>query len=144
MIDGLIYIYEKMRFILMAIAVIMATAVKGQVDPVKPGTIPDSVLALNDCFFKIEKLDQYQKEKRKFGSPGQNGDIRLSVHVMQRSFFKEDSGKNIIVGFINEKRKADWEVAYIVRFDSAHHVLSVNKPHAMTNEETALALAPKR
>ena len=57
----------------------------------------------------------------------------------------EDSGKSIIVGFINEQWKTDWKVAYVVRFDSAHQVLSVKKPRGMTHEETELALAdPKK
>ena len=131
---------KKMYFILMIIAMIVAPAVKGQVNMVKPEKMPDSLWALNDCYFKIEKLDQYQKEKRKLESPIRNGDVLLVVHIVPRSFFKEDSGKSIIAGFINEQWKTDWKVAYVVRFDSAHHILSVKKPRGMTHEEKELAL----
>jgi hypothetical protein len=136
---------KKMYFILMVIAIITAPAVKGQVNMVKPENIPDSLWSLNDCYFKIEKLGQYQKEKRKLESSIRNGDVLLVVHIIPRSFFKEDSGKSIIAGFINEQWKTDdWKVDYIVRFDSAHHVLSVKKSRGMTHEETELALAPPK
>lgn len=135
-----------MYFILLTVAMIAAPAVRGQVNMVKPENVPDSVWALNDCYFKIEKLGQYQKEKRKLESPMQNGDVLLAVNIIRRSFFKEDSGKSIIVGFINEQWKTiNWKVAYVIRFDSAHNILSVKKPQAMTHEETELALgAPKK
>lgn len=136
---------KKVYFILMIIAEIVAPAAKGQVNMVKPENMPDSLWALNDCYFKIEKLGQFQKEKRRLESPIRNGDVLLVVHIIPRSFFKEDSGKSIIAGFINEQWKTDWKVAYVIRFDSAHHVLSVKKPRGMTHEETELALAaPKK
>src|ERR1700722_12445118 len=131
---------KKMYFILMTVAMIAAPAVKGQANMVKPENVPDSVWALNDCYFKIEKLGQYQKEKRKLESRIQSGDVLLAVHIIPRSFFKEDSGKSIIVGFINEQWKTNRKVAYVVRFDRAHNILSVKKPQAMTDEETELAL----
>lgn len=135
---------KKMYFILTIGAMIVASAVKGQVNMVKPEKVPDSVWTLNDCYSKIEKLGPYQKEKSKLKLSMQNGDVLLAVHIIPRSFFKEDSGKNIIVGFINEQWKTDdWKVAYVVRFDIAHQVLSVKKPRGMTQEETELALGPK-
>jgi hypothetical protein len=61
------------------------------------------------------------------------------------AFFKEDSGKNIIVAFINEEWKTRPKIAYIVRFDSAHQILSVTRRHSMTPEEKTVALGvPKK
>jgi hypothetical protein len=136
---------KKVYFMLLIVAVIAAPAVKGQVNPLETANVPDSVRALADYYDKLLKMEQYQKEKRKLESSIRAGDVLLAVHVMPRSFFKEDSGKNVIVAFINEEWKTRPKIAYIVRFDSAHNILSVNKHHSMTSEERALALGtPKK
>jgi hypothetical protein len=131
---------KNVCLMLLIFAGIAGPAAKGQVRPVEAATVPDSIKALNDFYFKVQKLEQYQKEKRKLESSMRDGDVQLAVHIIPHSFFKEDSGKNVIVAFINEDWKTRPKIAYIVRFDSAHQVLSINKHHAMTPEETALAL----
>lgn len=136
---------KKAYFMLLIVAVIAAPAAKGQVNSRGMANVPDSVRASINYYEKLLKTEQYQKEKRKLQSAIQAGDVLLSVHVIPRSFFKEDSGKNVIVAFINEEWKTRPKIAYIVRFDSAHNILSVNRHHSMTSEERALALGtPKK
>jgi hypothetical protein len=128
-------------FVLLIVGVTAASAAKAQVDPREKTNVPDSVRTLSDYYLKVEKLGEYQKEKRKLASSIRTGDVMLTVHIIPRSFFREDSGKNVIVAFINEEWKNRPKVAYIVRFDSAHQILSVDKHHAMSPEEKTLALA---
>jgi hypothetical protein len=91
----------------------------------------DSIQGGADVFFKqIQQLDEFKSEEKRADSINKKTQtqIKVSVDIMGTSFFKEDSGKNVSLAFINENWPYEQRTIYTVKFDKQKQkIISVDK-----------------
>lgn len=87
-------------------------------------------LVTNELFKQIMELDEFKREEKRADSISRISKmpVKVSVDIIDSSFYEEDKGKNISLAFINEQYPYDQLVMYTVKYDKdKKKVISINK-----------------
>lgn len=87
-------------------------------------------LGNNEFFRQILELDEFKREEKRADSISKISKmpVKVSVEIIDSSFYEEDKGKNICLAFINEQYPYDRLVMYTVKYDKdKKKIISINR-----------------